>query len=140
MALRYHPRLREILLCDYEGFKVPEMVKRRPVVVVSPRLRRRDNLCAVVPLSTKEPNQIEDYHYRLEFDRPLPSPWGSPIVWVKADMLATVGLYRLHQIGTGRDQEGKRKYLRTRLTEDELAEIRTCMLNALGLGHLTEHL
>ena len=39
MALKFNPKPGMILLCDYSGFKVPEMVKRRPAVVILPRHR-----------------------------------------------------------------------------------------------------
>jgi len=52
MSIPYHPEQGTILICDFKGFIDPEMVKRRPVVVVSPRLRQRGKLCAVVPLGT----------------------------------------------------------------------------------------
>jgi len=99
MPLQHHPKSGTILLCDYSGFKVPEMVKTRPVVIISPRLRHRDRLCTVVPLSGTEPKHPEKYHHILTFDRPLPKPWNSPRYWVKADMLATVGFDRLNLIG-----------------------------------------
>ena len=54
-----------LLYCDFStGFQPPEMVKRRPVVLISPR-RKNAALCTVVPLSTKEPVPIEDYHHRM---------------------------------------------------------------------------
>ena len=53
-------------MCDFTtGFKVPEMVKRRQVVVVSPRYRRHTGLCLVVPFSTVAPNEIEPHHYEI---------------------------------------------------------------------------
>jgi uncharacterized protein YifN (PemK superfamily) len=55
MAIHFHPQRGTIVVCDFRGFEAPEMQKRRPVVVVSPRLRHRDNLCTVVPLSTTAP-------------------------------------------------------------------------------------
>ena len=59
MALKFHPKPGTILVCDFrQGFRAPEMIKRRPVVVVSPRLRNRTDLCTVVPLSTIEPRPI----------------------------------------------------------------------------------
>ena len=137
MALRFHPKPGTILLCDYRGFIVPEMVKLRPAVIISPRLRHRDRLCTVVPLSGMEPDPREDYHHLLNFDRPLPKPWASPHYWVKADMLATVSFDRLHLIGIGRDQEGKRKYLNMRVGSEDLRAIRACVLVALGLSDLT---
>ncbi len=141
MAITFHPKAGALLLCAYEpGFKEPEMVKRRPVIVVTPRLRRRDGLCTVVPLSTTEPHAVEAYHHALEFERALPPPWATKKCWVKADMLATVGFHRLHLIGIGRDHEGKRRYLNWCISEDDLKCIRACILHALNLGHLTEHL
>ncbi len=111
MALTFHPRQGAILMCDYSGFKVPEMVKTRPVAVISPRLRRRENLCTVVPLSTTAPDDPQQYHCELRLARPLPAPWDAPTQWVKSDMLATVGFHRLNLIQIGRDQYGKRRYL-----------------------------
>ena len=41
MALNFHPEPGMVLICDFTtGFRVPEIVKRRPVVVISPRRRR----------------------------------------------------------------------------------------------------
>ena len=141
MAIKFHPQTGAVLLCSYEpGFKEPEMVKQRPVIVVTPRLRRRDDLCTVVPLSTTAPDFAESYHHEIEFVRPLPSPWHSKKCWVKADMLATVAFHRLHLIGIGRDHEGKRKYLNFCISNEDLKCIRACILHALSLGHLTEHL
>lgn len=141
MALTYHPKTGAIVLCNYDtGFRKPEMVKTRPAIVISPRLRKRDKLCTVVPLSTTEPETPHPYHCELTFDRPLPRPWTAERCWVIADMLATVGLDRLDRIGIGRDQYGKRKYLDTRITAEELHRIRGCVLHALGLSRLTEHL
>jgi len=52
-------------MCDFTGFKPPEMVKKRPVVILSPRYRRRTGLCIVVPFSTVEPELIEPHHHRI---------------------------------------------------------------------------
>jgi len=96
MPLAYHPKIGEILLCDYEtGFIPPEMTKRRPVVTISPRLRRRDNLVTVIPLSTTAPNWIENYHCEIELLQVLPKPFDSKIMWAKCDMVATVARTRL---------------------------------------------
>lgn len=134
MALSFHPKPGTILVCDYDtGFRPPEMVKRRPAVVISPRLRRRDGLCTVVPLSGTAPIPPEAYHWPLELERALPKPWNSDRFWVKADMLATVAFHRLELISLGRDQEGKRKYLNFQVKEEVLASIRQCVLYALGI-------
>jgi uncharacterized protein YifN (PemK superfamily) len=140
MTILFHPRPGAILLCDYTGFRDPEMVKVRPVVVLSPRLRHRDQLCTVVPLSTTAPFSVENYHCCLAFDQPLPSPWHARECWVKADMLATVGFHRLDRIRLGRGPDGKRKFLDFVLPESELQKITEAVLYAIGLGRLTKHL
>ena len=63
MAIREHPPTGSILMCDFNaGFREPEMVKRRPVVVISPKIRARPGLCTVVALSTTVPAPVMDYH------------------------------------------------------------------------------
>jgi len=141
MALKFHPNPGTILFCNFEtGFVVPEMVKSRPVVVVSPRLKRRDQLCCVVPLSTSEPTVVCDYHYRLPMPDPLPEPWDAEVMWVKADMLATVSFERLNLIRTGRDQHGKRKYVQKQLPKEHIAAIKIAVLCGLGMSALTEYI
>lgn len=136
MALKYHPAQGTILMCDYRsGFIPPEMVKSRPCIVVSPRLRQRNNLCSVVPLSTTPPDPILDHHCQISLDRPLPAPFNSPTMWVKCDMLATVSFDRLDLI-----QVAKRTYITPRVTADELEMIQLGMLHALGLGLELERL
>ncbi|MCB2262482.1 MAG: type II toxin-antitoxin system PemK/MazF family toxin, partial [Candidatus Thiosymbion ectosymbiont of Robbea hypermnestra] len=72
MALTFHPRPGMVLICDFNtGFKAPEMIKRRPVVVISPRPRRSNQLCTIVPLSTTVPNPVEPFHHRMD-PRSLP--------------------------------------------------------------------
>lgn len=123
-----------MLRCDYEpGFVAPEMVKRRPVIVVSPRLRNRDGLCTVVPLSTTAPPRVMPYHYKILFDPPLPYPYDAREHWVKADMLATVGFHRLLFLQMARDQYGKRKNDVRIISSADLEAIRLCILSALGI-------
>jgi uncharacterized protein YifN (PemK superfamily) len=133
MSLKFHPDPGEILICSYStGFIVPEMVKRRPVVVISPRLRRRDGLCTVVPMSTSQPDFEEKYHCRMKLCPQLPTPWDSEWMWVKGDMLATVCFSRLELVRGPKDFEGKRKNIRYKLRHSELEAVRTCVLVALG--------
>lgn len=44
--LGYHPREGEVLKCDFSGFQVPEMVKARWVVVISPKYLSRGRLAS----------------------------------------------------------------------------------------------
>ncbi|MDE2597017.1 MAG: type II toxin-antitoxin system PemK/MazF family toxin [Sphingomonadales bacterium] len=141
MPLLYHPRPGEIVLCNYgTGFVPPEMVKVRPVVVVSPRLRRRGDLVAVIPLSTTAPNPPELYHCSLTLAQPLPHPFTAVDVWAKCDMVATVALSRLDRFRDGRNPQGGRKFMTGMLTGEQLAQVRRSLLHGLGLASLTVHL
>lgn len=54
MPLNFHSALGTIVICNYDDVVVePEMRKARPVVVISPRLRRRPGLVTIVPLNIK---------------------------------------------------------------------------------------
>jgi mRNA interferase MazF len=123
-----------ILLCDYSlgGFLEPEMVKRRPAIVLSPRLPFRDGLCSVVPLSSSPPSRLVDYVVQLTLPT-LPAPFEEPVCWAKCDMVATVGFKRLDLFRTGRDQLGKRKYIHPVLAAEDLERVRQGVLAALGL-------
>jgi len=141
MALKFHPNPGTVLVCDYNtGFIEPEMTKSRPVIVISPKFKGRNNLCAVVPFSTSPPQTICAYHHKVVFNPPLPEPFDSPEMWVKGDMLVTVCFDRLNLIQTKRDQYGKRKYLQPKLEKADLEAVYCAVLNGLGLGRLTPHL
>jgi uncharacterized protein YifN (PemK superfamily) len=87
MAITYHPKPGTIVLCNYDtGFAPPEMVKRRPAVVVSPQTHTRAGLCTVVPLSTTPPKPVLAYHCLVVIDPPLPDPWTAKEAWVTCDM------------------------------------------------------
>lgn len=142
MAIREHPSTGTILTCDFDqGFKEPEMVKRRPVIVVSPQISWRPGLCTVVPLSTTPPEPKRPYHCKLTLHPPLPPPWDGAEVWVKGDMIVSAGFHRLDLIRLGRDENGsKRRYRMNILSREQLTEVRGCILHSLGLFSLTRHL
>ncbi len=140
MPLKYHPKTGTIVICDYNtGFTSPEMTKRRLAVVISPQFKRRNNLCTVVPFSTTPPNPIMPYHYLLHLNPTLPPPYNSTEQWVKADMLATVSFQRLSLPFSGKGADGKRQYIKKVLTGHDFKSIQRCMLNAVGLNSLTQH-
>jgi len=134
MPILYEQKPGTILLCDYGlgGFRPPEMVKRRPVVVVSKRKRQPTGLLTVVPLSTSEPLPLEAYHCRIALEVPLPG-FAEQECWVKADMVATVAFARLDMFQTAREPSGKRKYLTRRVSTDQLEQIRSCSRAVLGI-------
>jgi mRNA interferase MazF len=136
MSIRFPVAPGTLLLCDYAmgGFLPPEMVKRRPVVVISPRLPHRDGLCAVVPLSTSPPAKAVTYVVELKLKFALPAPFDSLVVWAKCDMISTVGFRRLDMFRTGRDQNGKRKYLTSKIDPEQLEALRSGVCAGLGIN------
>lgn len=142
MPIQEHPATGTILVCDFTaGFKMPEMVKIRPVVVISPKIVARSGLCTVVPLSTVIPLKLMPYHYELQpLDPPLPPPFDEGPNWIKGDMVVSVGFHRLNLIRMGKASTGERRYRYEVLPPSEMKEIRTCVLRGLGLASLTKHL
>lgn len=64
----------------------------------------------------------------------MPAPFSETEWWVKADMIATVGLDRLDLFQTPRDQYGRRKYLSNlRISEEQFELVRATVRQALGL-------
>lgn len=131
--LNYHPPRGAVLICDYKGFIMPEMVKSRPVIVISPRFRTRSNLCSVVPLSTTKPEYLMDYHMEIELPARLPKPFDCKTHWVKADMINTVCFDRLSPIKLGKDQFGKRKYLNCVISNEQMEKLLIAVKNGLGI-------
>lgn len=127
MPLLYQPKEGSVLICDFRGYEVPEMIKVRPVVVIR-KHKTNSLLVTVVPLSTTAPDRIFDHH--LELQSHLQG--ASPVCWAKCDMVATVSLSRLDRIKS-RDRHGKRVYVISHLETDEFYAIKVAVRSALGL-------
>lgn len=140
MPLQFHPEPGTIVICDFNGFVIPEMVKRRPCIIISPRFRNRDDLCTIVPLSTTKPTTIMPYHYRLHLTPPLPDPYNSPLMWVKGDMLTTVSFKRLALPFKRKNQNGKREYDARVIDMADFIKVKECILHGLGMTNLTQYL
>jgi mRNA interferase MazF len=133
MALVFHPERGTILLCDFSGFYEPEMVKRRPVVVLSPQWKNRPGLCTVVALSTTEPYPIFPYHDKFLIDPPLPIPYHSPIQWIKGDMVYSLSLNRL-TFPRYKDKEMNRLYDMRIVSPDVMRLIENCVLAGICIN------
>ena len=141
MPINDHPAPGTILVCDFNGtFKEPEMVKPRCVIVLSPRIEKRAKLCTVVCLSTTDPRHVMPFHCRLDIRPALPRPWDSKGVWVKGDMVYSIGFHRLNLLRIGKDRAGKRVYRMDTLSAEQMKVVRCCVLRGLGLANLTKHL
>ena len=130
MSLKFHPVAGTVIFCNFEGFKAPEMVKQRPVVVVSPKTLKRNRLVTVVPLSTRAPDPVQKFHHKLD-PASLPPPSASKTSWAKCDMLYTVGFQRLDLL-RGKRENGERFYYKHRVTEADLEAIYIAVLAGLG--------
>lgn len=114
----------------------PEMVKARPVVAISPKLKHRGNLVTIVPLSTTEPHTIMPYHYEINLATPLPAPWNGNPFWAVGDHPMTVRFERLDLIRLKKDQYGKRRYCRHCLDEEDLKGVKRAVLAGIGFNDL----
>ena len=130
--LKFHPKKGTVLCCDFSaGFKPPEMVKMRPVVVVSAPLNGRASLCTVVPLSTVEPSIFMPFHHEMSPDSLTPKLQLKKC-WAKCDMLYTVSFERLDRFKE-KDNSGKRIYCTSKATFDDMRAIEIAIMNGLGL-------
>lgn len=125
-------------MCDFNtGFILPEIDKKRPVVIISPWSRRHTQLFTVVPLSGTPPQIVRDYHVRLQVN-PMPE-WNNDL-WAKCDLVATVCMQRLDRIYSGRDQHNRRVYQSREVCAADLKAIQFAVLHGLGFSALTQHL
>lgn len=134
MAITYFQRRGQVLLCHFPAkAQKGEIIKTRPVVVISPRITTRPGICTVVPLSTTRPVPPLKYHHKIINNIELPPPWGSEERWVKADMISVVSFGRLDNFRCGRDEDGKRIYKSFFVSAEDLAGIINCVKHGLGI-------
>ena len=136
MGLKFPPRVGQVLLCEFpSSLTPPEMVKTRPVVVVTPRLTGRSGLVGIVPLSTTAPHPICSHPCRVAMSSmPRPLQATTLEIWAKCDMVYTFCLARLDRFKSGKDRNsGKRLYDSGQLTGAEMDEVRRCVAAAFGI-------
>ena len=95
MTISFVPSAGDVLMCDFDGFKPPEMTKIRPVIILSPRSRRAfPDTYIVVPTSRTPPASVEGWHCQLKrgsypcFDQSVP-------IWAKCDRVTCIAARRL---------------------------------------------
>lgn len=102
------------------------MVKTRPVIVVSRRLKGRPGLVSIVPVSMTPPREPAGWHVRVPADE-MPPGWRDREGdrWAKCDMAMVVSLERLShaRAHASRTAQG----ILTRVSEKTLSEIRTAL-------------
>jgi uncharacterized protein YifN (PemK superfamily) len=109
-----NPKKRQIIMCDFGSICVeqdnkdcesayqktkclrpPEMVKKRPVLVITARLPGCKNLITILPFSTTKPKYIQKWHYQLDKKYLPKSKWfHKKDCWVLTDRIYTVSTER----------------------------------------------
>lgn len=144
MTITFHPRLGQLLMCNFEsGFRKPEMTKVRPVIVISPKRKSGANLVTVVALSTVEPAPIMRFHAILPNEHlPMLNNFQRGTSWIKGDMIYSVGFHRLNliQLGNRNTLTGKRMYFKKHLGRGIMKTVHECVLAGLNLQRLAKHL
>jgi len=133
MTVVIHPAPGTIVRVDLsEGFRTPEMGKRRPAIILSPPVPGRALMCTIVPLSTTRPRPELPHHMRIGFDPSLPHPYQSPEAWVKGDIVLTVAFHRLRLL-FARWSAGQRVHDVRVLDHETFARVQQCVRAGLGL-------
>ncbi|MEX0717159.1 MAG: type II toxin-antitoxin system PemK/MazF family toxin [Planctomycetaceae bacterium] len=135
MAITFHPGYGTMLYGSFDHQEEPEMVKSRPVVVLS-RKNSNIRLCTVVPLSGTEPVPLQKWHHKMTFNK-LPKQLQTNDWWAKCDCIASVAFFRLDRIRSGRNPNtGKREYVAPTVYGKDLEAIKLAVLNHLGMSDL----
>lgn len=114
-------------MCNFKGFVEPEMIKVRPIMVVSPKLPCRSHIVAIVPISLLGPTHDEPYVVRLSKNyHPLEE--NDLPCWAKCDMITNIGLYRLEGFKLDR-----RKWATPQASAEDLESVRAGVLHGLGV-------
>jgi len=129
MPLTFHPHAGTLVMCDFRGSIPPEIIKIRPVIIVTPRLPNRGSLCMIIPTSTTPPDHPQPYHVRLSRNY-HPNEADDVPVWAKCDLITNVSCERLDRF-----KIGFRKYVAPSISADDLDSVRKGVLAAFGFPH-----
>jgi uncharacterized protein YifN (PemK superfamily) len=131
IGIRFHPKPGTLLMCNFQtGFRPPEMVKTRPVVVVS---IKHSQLAIVVPLSTVEPTPFEPCHHEMSIDS-MPNSLRAERCWAKCDMVSCVAFQRLDRIKDGKcPKTGQILWAAPEIIPADLSHIRQALKYVFGL-------
>ena len=127
--LHFQPAPGSIVMCDFStGFIAPEMVKKRPVVVVR-KNKTNPKLVTIVPISQTEPDEITDVHVEIL------SPLNKEKAWVKCDMITSVSIDRLDRF---RVRKANTTTWETKPLEDHKFQlVKKSVANYLGISNNT---
>jgi uncharacterized protein YifN (PemK superfamily) len=94
--LNYQPKPGAIVKCDFTGYLIPEIVKKRPVLVIHSH-KSNSRLVTVVPISATAPTKIDFYHYELDLavESTIEPYLSSCKRWFKCDLVYVVSIERM---------------------------------------------
>jgi uncharacterized protein YifN (PemK superfamily) len=94
--LKFQPKRKSVVWCNFIGYIEPEIVKNRPIIVIK-RHPKNSKLVYVVPISNSIPEPVEYFHHKLstEFSQKY---FNEKEHWVKIDLFNTVTIDRLDRI------------------------------------------
>ena len=104
----------------------PEMFKERHCVVIA----ATNGLTTVIPLSTKEPKTIRNFHFQITRGK-YQGMSNQEDSWTKSDLITTVSNTRVDRVLVG----GRRALVV--LDGGDLKAVRATVLHALQMGVLT---
>ncbi|MDX2113746.1 MAG: type II toxin-antitoxin system PemK/MazF family toxin [Alphaproteobacteria bacterium] len=119
-----------VLMCDYQtGFVPPEMIKKRRVVVLSPKFINNRGLCTIAPISTSEPEREYPFHVKIEAGNYSFHSKRQPC-WVKCDILSSVSYKRLDRIRIGN------QFVAPRISHADFERIKAAAIHVVS-GHIS---
>ena len=127
MALKFYPRAGQVIMGDFSDLKDPEITKKRPVIVISPRLPDLSQLVAIVPISLTPPRRELPFVYEMSKNY-NPTEDDGLKCWAKCDLVMNVAISRLSAFKVDR-----RKYVYPTLSPEDLKGVRVAVLAGLGL-------
>lgn len=127
-AITFFPTEGTVLICDFSGgFRPPEMIEKRPCIVISPRNTNRGT-CVVVPISSQESRNVTAVTVPMTMAK---YPFLRKDGWAKCHAPATVSISRLSMM---RDPNSGRGLHTDRTTIDaaDLAAVRQGVARFVG--------
>jgi uncharacterized protein YifN (PemK superfamily) len=114
-----------VLMCDFNGYVAPEMVKNRHIVVISPKSINQLGTLLVVPVSSNEPKPLSKFHVHFPADcYPCFTPGEEH--WAKCNLVAHVRFDRLDRV------KANGAWCTPFVSNDHLSELRVAVRHALG--------
>lgn len=137
MAITFHPKKKQILICDFKGSISPEINQCRPVVILREEIIGSQSLVVVVPISNTEPAPFCDFHHQLD-DASLSGHMMGKRHWAKCDLVSTVSISRLDRIKSRDPVTNKPYYHVGVMTDDDFEIVKNKVLYGIGFDHLVD--